>query len=74
MGRKPTDAFITLCHREYFHRQWDVLLNEEFLDAYENGIKILCGDGVIRVFYPRIFTYSADYPEKYVLLAYPSFH
>lgn len=26
-----------------------------------------CSDGVERRFYPRIFTYSADYPEKYVL-------
>ena len=56
---------MTNCQRSYFHRQWDVLLDEEFLKAYEHGITILCGDGKWRVFYPRIFTYSADYPEKY---------
>jgi hypothetical protein len=42
-----------------------VLLDEEFLYAYEHGIVIKCCDGVTRRFYPRIFTYSADYPEKY---------
>ena len=65
-GRNPSAAFMTYCHRSYFHGQWDVLLDEEFVDAYQNGIKIRCGDGVERLFYPRIFTYSADYPEKYV--------
>ena len=55
---------MSYCHREYFHAQWDILLDEEFVEAYRNGVKILCGDGVTRLFYPRIFTYSADYPEK----------
>ncbi|KAG2055217.1 hypothetical protein BDR06DRAFT_982075 [Suillus hirtellus] len=58
----------THCHRELFQSQWRVLLDAEFLQAYEHGIVILCCDGVKRRFYPRIFTYSADYPEK-VLIA-----
>jgi hypothetical protein len=29
---------------------------------------VLCSDSITRRFYPRIFTYSADYPEKYVNL------
>ena len=33
---------------------------------YVHGIVIKCCDGVLRRFYPRLFTYSADYPEKYV--------
>ncbi|KAL6298277.1 hypothetical protein BKA93DRAFT_710038, partial [Sparassis latifolia] len=32
-----------------------------------HGIVITCCDGVQRRFYPRIFTYSADYPEKILL-------
>jgi hypothetical protein len=54
----------THCHRELFQAQWRILLDPEFLHAYEHGIVILCCDGVTRRFYPRIFTYSADYPEK----------
>ncbi|KIK46533.1 hypothetical protein CY34DRAFT_62856, partial [Suillus luteus UH-Slu-Lm8-n1] len=64
VGRECT----THCHRELFQAQWRVLLDPEFLEAYQHGIVILCCDGVRRRFYPRIFTYSADYPEK-VLIA-----
>lgn len=56
--------FFTHCHREFTHEQWRILLDDEFLDAYENGIVVECPDGIKRRFYPRIFTYSADYPEK----------
>lgn len=48
------------------HAQWRILLDDEFVEAYEHGIVILCCDGILRRFYPRILTYSADYPEKYV--------
>ncbi|EGO28346.1 hypothetical protein SERLADRAFT_413311 [Serpula lacrymans var. lacrymans S7.9] len=64
VGNKLSDAFFTHCHRELFHAQWNVLLDEEFFEAYKHGIVIMCCDGVLRCFYPRIFTYSADYPEK----------
>jgi hypothetical protein len=45
-----------------------LLLDEEFLNAYQHGMVIECCDGATRRFYPRIFTYSADYQEKYVPL------
>lgn len=57
---------MTHCQREFFHAQWRELLNDEFLEAYEHGIVIKCCDGITRRFYPRIFAYSADYPEKFV--------
>lgn len=41
-----------------------MMLDDEFLKAYEHGIPILCGDGIWRRVYPRFVTYSADYPEK----------
>lgn len=44
------------------------MLDEEFMDAYENGILITFADGIVRQVFPRIFTYSADYPEKFDLL------
>jgi hypothetical protein len=48
------------------HAQWEIILDEELLDAIINGIVIKCRDGLERRFYIRIFTYSADYPEKQV--------
>jgi hypothetical protein len=43
---------------------WHILLDDEFTDAYENGIIITFPDGIQRRVFPRFFTYSADYPEK----------
>lgn len=50
------------------HGAWKIILDDEFINAYHYGIIIECIDGVERRVYPRIFSYSADYPEK-VLLA-----
>ncbi|KJA20593.1 hypothetical protein HYPSUDRAFT_101131, partial [Hypholoma sublateritium FD-334 SS-4] len=67
-GEAPTADILTHCRRELMHAVWAVLLDAEFMHAYEHGIVIECPDGKSRRFYPQIFTYSADYPEK-VLLA-----
>jgi hypothetical protein len=50
--------------RELFHGAQSIILDDEFLEAYEHGVVILCYDGVERRVFPRIFIYSADYPEK----------
>lgn len=63
-GRAGTAALITHCRRELFHAAWEALLDAEFVHAYEHGIVIDCIDGIRRRVYPRIFSYSADYPEK----------
>ena len=55
---------MTHCAREFMHAQWEILLDEEFQEAWRHGIVITCCDGIKRRFYPRLFTYSADYPEK----------
>ena len=47
-----------------FHAQWAILLDDEFLKVYEHGVVVDCSDGAKRRLYPRVFTYSADYPEK----------
>lgn len=57
---------MTHCQRELFHEQWRILLDDAFIEAYCHGIVVTCYDGQQRRFYPRILTYSADYPEKYV--------
>lgn len=55
---------VTHCRRELMHGVWRILLDDDFLHAYKYGIVMKCQDGVERRVYPRIFTYSADYPEK----------
>jgi Plavaka transposase len=46
------------------HAAWRLLLDDDFKEGWRNGWVIKCADGVIRRIFPRIFTYSADYPEK----------
>ncbi|KAF7976664.1 hypothetical protein HWV62_6005 [Athelia sp. TMB] len=55
---------ITHCRRELMHKVLDKVFDAEFVHAYRHGFKMECLDGVWRRFYPRIFSYSADYPEK----------
>jgi len=50
-----------------YHAQWSIILDDEFLEAYRHGMVVKCYDQICRRFYPRIFTHSADYKEKYVL-------
>ncbi|KIM62394.1 hypothetical protein SCLCIDRAFT_1177625 [Scleroderma citrinum Foug A] len=64
----PSGSFFTHCHCELFHAQWKALLNDDFIQAYEHGMVLTCCDGIPRRLYPRIFTYSADYPEKVLIV------
>jgi Plavaka transposase len=57
-------AILTHLNRELFQSCWEYLLDDDFLHAWVHGIVVECGDGVTRRLYPRIFTYTADYPEK----------
>lgn len=50
--------------RELEHEVWKLLLTADFLEAYVHGIVVEGPDGILRRLYPRLFTYSADYPEK----------
>ncbi|EFI26951.1 ubiquitin and ribosomal protein S27a [Coprinopsis cinerea okayama7 len=63
-GKSPSADLITHCNREIFHEQWRLLLDDDLLGAMRHGIRVSCVDGVTRLFFPRIFTYSADYLEK----------
>ncbi|TDL15717.1 hypothetical protein BD410DRAFT_732279, partial [Rickenella mellea] len=67
-GRTATSGMMTHCRRETIHEAWRILLDDDFLRAYEHGMVVKCSDGITRRIYPRIFTYSADYLEK-VLIA-----
>lgn len=59
-------SLFTHCRRQLFHACWEILMDEDFIYAYRHGIVLRCADGVMRRVYLRIFTYSADYPEKYI--------
>nr|GAT50466.1 predicted protein [Mycena chlorophos] len=65
--RDMPDKVFAHLKRELMHRTWDLLLSDEFMDTYDNGVKIRCRDGVVRLVFPRFLTYSADYPEKILL-------
>ncbi|KAF8427567.1 hypothetical protein L210DRAFT_3652625 [Boletus edulis BED1] len=69
LSKKKRNAdMVTHCKRELIHAVWRILLDNDFVEAYKNGIVVKCFNGITRRVYPQIFTYSADYPEK-VLLA-----
>jgi hypothetical protein len=63
-GEPATAEVITHLKRDLIHAIYMLLLDDEFIDAYENGILIQCSDGITRRIFPRFFVYSADYPEK----------
>jgi hypothetical protein len=63
-GRRPSEKLKTHLKRELFHGTLGLLIDDDFLDAYENGIRILFADGVTRLVFPRFISYSADYPER----------
>ncbi|TEB24443.1 hypothetical protein FA13DRAFT_1797302 [Coprinellus micaceus] len=69
-GKLPSDSLFTYCRRELFHKQWSILLSQDLVDAMKHGIIITCPDNIERCFFPRIFTYSADYPEKGVFYCF----
>ncbi|KAH9911827.1 uncharacterized protein BXZ73DRAFT_93312 [Epithele typhae] len=68
-GVPPSPEVLKFCKRELFQQVWLKLLDDDFMHAYEHGIVLMCGDGVKRRIFPRIVTYSADYPEKMLATA-----
>ncbi|KAJ3522680.1 hypothetical protein NMY22_g11782 [Coprinellus aureogranulatus] len=67
-GGKVPPNLAAYLNREFFHAQWVVILDDELVKAVVEGVVIEDSDGVKRRYFIRIFTYSADYPER-VLIA-----
>jgi Zn-finger nucleic acid-binding protein len=58
---------MTHLRHELMHAVLKDLLDPEFLHAWRHGMVIKCADGITCRMFPCIFTYSADYPERYVV-------
>lgn len=65
-GVPPSKDVLTFCKRELMRQIWLLLMDTEFMGAYENGMLVTCGDGVVCRLFPHIFSYSADYSGKCV--------
>jgi hypothetical protein len=63
-GKAPSKDVLKHLRYELFKAVWCLLLDAEFLHAYEHGILLVFADGITRLVFPRFLTYSADYPEK----------
>ncbi|KZT12252.1 uncharacterized protein LAESUDRAFT_641648 [Laetiporus sulphureus 93-53] len=66
-GTSATADVLRFCKRELMQAIWVLVLDPEFMHAYEHGLLLKCRDGILRRLFPRFFTYSADYPEKILL-------
>ncbi|TBU61766.1 hypothetical protein BD310DRAFT_1036813 [Dichomitus squalens] len=63
-GVPASAAVIRLLKYTLMEKVWLLLLDAEFMHAFKHGVLIVCGDGITRRVFPRIFMYLADYPEK----------
>ena len=59
---------MRLLKSEFINRIFLALFGVMFMHAFEYGVLVTCGDGIVRRLFPRIVMYSADYPEKCVLM------
>ncbi|KAL0563503.1 hypothetical protein V5O48_018564, partial [Marasmius crinis-equi] len=60
----PSDAVLRHIKREVMQAVWNLILDDEFVEAYEKSLVLECYDEIPRRFVPEFFSYSADYPEK----------
>ncbi|KZV88625.1 hypothetical protein EXIGLDRAFT_751594 [Exidia glandulosa HHB12029] len=58
---------LTQIRRDLMHGCWKQILDKDFCRAYKEGFVVTCQDGVARRFFPRFYTYTADYPEKMLM-------
>jgi hypothetical protein len=61
-----TSDMLTHLRRKLMQAVWLVLLDADFIHAYIHGLELNFIDDDPYLFFPRFFTDSADYPEKYV--------
>jgi hypothetical protein len=59
----PSDVLTHMKHK-LMHAVWRLMLDKEFMKAYDKGTLVNFADGKTWLVLPRIFTYLADYLEK----------
>ncbi|KIJ40747.1 hypothetical protein M422DRAFT_173372 [Sphaerobolus stellatus SS14] len=67
-GQAASAPLFTHCKREMVQAVWQLLMDGDFIKAYRHSIVVRCSDGILRRIYIRLITYSADYPEKMLML------
>ncbi|KAL0563301.1 hypothetical protein V5O48_018770, partial [Marasmius crinis-equi] len=67
-GQPPTEAVLRHIKREVMQAVWNLILDDEFVGAYEKSVVLECYDKISRRFVPEFFSYSADYPEKVAII------
>lgn len=65
MSKKNHSDILTHFLCKLFHAVWKILLDKEYVETHKNGIVVQCHDSIYCYMFPYIFSYSADYREKY---------
>jgi Plavaka transposase len=63
-GKSASVGTLTFLKCDLMQSIWMLLLDNDFIHTYTHGLETKCVNGIVRQIYPRLFTYSADYPEK----------
>ncbi|KAF7317483.1 hypothetical protein MKEN_00834600 [Mycena kentingensis (nom. inval.)] len=64
-GQRMLDKLPAFLKRELFHLVWELLLDDDFVDAWRHGLLLeKCWDALRRRLFLRISTYGMDYMEK----------
>ncbi|KAI0257812.1 hypothetical protein BC834DRAFT_838847, partial [Gloeopeniophorella convolvens] len=66
-GKSATNNTLTHLKWELIHQILHLIQNKKFVDAYEDGLILDCGDGTQMLMFLRLLIYAADYPEKALL-------
>ncbi|KAH6902770.1 hypothetical protein BKA70DRAFT_1111955 [Coprinopsis sp. MPI-PUGE-AT-0042] len=66
-GANASKEHLAFLRKEIYHAVWDLILDADFMHAYFHGFEWKFWDAIIRLVFPRVFTHSADYPEKLLI-------
>ncbi|THU88480.1 hypothetical protein K435DRAFT_679706, partial [Dendrothele bispora CBS 962.96] len=67
-GVYPNKEVFKFLKREIMQAVWNLLLDEELLNAYIHGLLLVCTDKLLQRLYPQFFSHSADYLERILMV------